>query len=70
VLALGERLWPRDRPAARARAESLDELLGMTGGPVRAPVTPMSEEAKRQLRDELAATGILDQVKTVPRNAA
>jgi 4-hydroxy-tetrahydrodipicolinate synthase len=46
------------------------ELLGMSGGPVRAPATPMSEEAKHQLRDELAATGILDKVKTVPRKAA
>ena len=38
------------------------ELLGMAGGPVRAPSTPMTEEAKRQLQTELAATGILDKV--------
>ncbi|MCC7348481.1 MAG: dihydrodipicolinate synthase family protein, partial [Variibacter sp.] len=39
------------------------EYLGMVGGPVRAPATPMSEEAKRTLHDELAATGILAKAK-------
>ncbi len=39
------------------------ELLGMHGGRVRAPATPMSEQARKQLTDELAATGILDKVK-------
>lgn len=36
------------------------EYLGMAGGPVRAPATPMTEEAKRQLRHDLAVTGILE----------
>jgi 4-hydroxy-tetrahydrodipicolinate synthase len=35
------------------------ELLGMIGGPVRAPSTPMSEAAKQELRRDLEATGIL-----------
>jgi 4-hydroxy-tetrahydrodipicolinate synthase len=45
------------------------ELLGMIGGPVRAPSTPMSEEAKRALHDDLAATGILAKVPTARRAA-
>jgi dihydrodipicolinate synthase/N-acetylneuraminate lyase len=35
------------------------ELLGMFGGPVRAPSTPMSEEAREALKVDLEATGIL-----------
>jgi len=38
------------------------ELLGMKGGPVRAPSTPMSAETRRQLEADLAATGILDRL--------
>jgi 4-hydroxy-tetrahydrodipicolinate synthase len=53
------------RPTARLPVHEQKvwmEYLGMAGGPVRAPATPMSEDAKRQLRDDLAATGILDKV--------
>ena len=35
------------------------ELLGMAGGPVRAPSTPMSDEARGRLEADLEATGIL-----------
>jgi 4-hydroxy-tetrahydrodipicolinate synthase len=38
------------------------ELLGMIGGPVRAPSTPMDERARAQLRADLDATGILARV--------
>jgi 4-hydroxy-tetrahydrodipicolinate synthase len=61
------------RPTARLPVHEQKvwmELLGMAGGPVRAPATPMSEDAKRQLRDELAATGILDKVKLGRKQAA
>jgi hypothetical protein len=40
------------------------ELLGMIGGPVRAPSTPMDESARAQLRADLDATGILARVTT------
>lgn len=46
------------------------ELLGMKGGNVRAPSTPMSAEMKKQLESELAATGILDRVPGRARKAA
>lgn len=46
------------------------ELLGMKGGPVRSPSTPMSAEARKQLATELAATGILDRVPGHARRAA
>jgi len=61
------------RPTARLPVHEQKvwmELLGMAGGPVRAPATPMSEEARRQMHDELAATGILDKVKSASRKAA
>lgn len=35
------------------------ELIGMTGGPVRAPCTEMTAEAKAQMRADLEATGLL-----------
>ena len=35
------------------------ELLGMVGGPVRAPCSPMTEEARNRLRSELERTGLL-----------
>lgn len=46
------------------------ELLGMKGGPVRAPSTPMTAEARVQLEAELAATGILDRVPGRTRKQA
>lgn len=61
------------RPTARLPVHEQKvwmDLLGMAGGPVRAPATPMSDEARRQLRDDLASTGILDRVKAAPRRAA
>jgi 4-hydroxy-tetrahydrodipicolinate synthase len=36
------------------------ELIGMKGGPVRAPCAELSAEAKEQLRAELAATGLIE----------
>lgn len=39
------------------------ELLGMAGGPVRAPSTPMDAAARRALEADLAATGILDKAR-------
>jgi 4-hydroxy-tetrahydrodipicolinate synthase len=35
------------------------ELIGMTGGPVRAPCTEMTAEAKAEMRADLEATGLL-----------
>jgi hypothetical protein len=34
------------------------ELIGMAGGPVRSPCLEMSEEAKKQMRADLEATGL------------
>jgi 4-hydroxy-tetrahydrodipicolinate synthase len=39
------------------------ELIGMKGGPVRAPQTELNEEQKQQMRTELQATGLLDKAK-------
>jgi 4-hydroxy-tetrahydrodipicolinate synthase len=40
------------------------ELLGMKGGPVRAPCTELTAEQKQQMRADLEATGILEKVRT------
>jgi 4-hydroxy-tetrahydrodipicolinate synthase len=45
------------------------EYLGMAGGPVRAPATPMSEDAKRTLHAELTATGIFEKLKAAQKPA-
>jgi len=45
------------------------ELIGMNGGPVRPPVTAMSEDAKAEMRADLAATGLIDRA-TAPAQAA
>jgi hypothetical protein len=34
------------------------ECIGMAGGPVRTPCAPMTEEAKREMRGDLEATGL------------
>jgi len=34
------------------------ECIGMVGGPVRAPCAPMTEDAKREMRADLEATGL------------
>jgi 4-hydroxy-tetrahydrodipicolinate synthase len=34
------------------------ECIGMVGGPVRTPCAPMTEEAKREMRADLEATGL------------
>jgi len=39
------------------------ELVGMSGGPVRAPCTEMTDEAKARMRADLEATGLLDKVR-------
>ena len=36
------------------------ELVGMKGGPVRAPCIEMTAEAKVEMKADLAATGLLD----------
>jgi 4-hydroxy-tetrahydrodipicolinate synthase len=46
------------------------ELIGMPGGPVRAPCSELSEEKRSELRADLEATGILSKVKTGKRQAA
>lgn len=61
------------RPTGRIPSAEMKywmELIGMTGGPVRAPCTEMTAEAKKQLRAELEATGLLAKVKTPARKAA
>jgi 4-hydroxy-tetrahydrodipicolinate synthase len=39
------------------------ELIGMKGGPVRAPCGELSAETKARMRADLAATGLLDKAK-------
>jgi 4-hydroxy-tetrahydrodipicolinate synthase len=39
------------------------ELLGMKGGPVRAPCTELTAEQKQQMRADLEATGILEKAR-------
>ncbi|HXF66147.1 MAG TPA: dihydrodipicolinate synthase family protein [Burkholderiales bacterium] len=46
------------------------ELIGMAGGPVRAPCLPMSEEAKRALRADLEATGLIAKAKAAAEKTA
>ncbi len=45
------------------------ELIGMKGGPVRPPVTAMSEQAKAAMRADLAATGLIERA-AAPAQAA
>ena len=45
------------------------ELIGMNGGPVRPPVTEMSEDAKAEMRDDLAATGLIDRASATAQAA-
>lgn len=45
------------------------ELIGMNGGPVRPPITAMSDDAKAEMRADLAATGLIDRA-TAPAQAA
>ena len=50
------------KPTGRVPSAELKywmELIGMTGGPVRAPCTEMTDEAKQQLRSDLESTGLL-----------
>lgn len=49
------------RPTGRVPSAEMKywmELIGMVGGPVRAPCLEMTEEAKKQLRADLEATGL------------
>lgn len=39
------------------------ECIGMVGGSVRAPCVEMTEEAKKQMRADLEATGLLDKAR-------
>ena len=39
------------------------ECLGMVGGPVRAPCSEMTEEAKKEMRADLEATGLVAKAK-------
>ena len=39
------------------------ECLGMAGGPVRAPCSEMTEEAKKEMRADLEATGLVAKAK-------
>jgi 4-hydroxy-tetrahydrodipicolinate synthase len=38
-------------------------LLGMQGGPVRAPCTELTAEQKKQMQDDLEATGLLEKAR-------
>lgn len=46
------------------------ECLGMAGGPVRTPCAEMSEEAKRGMRADLEAAGLLQRVQAGGRKRA
>jgi hypothetical protein len=39
------------------------ECIGMVGGPVRTPCAPMTEEAKREMRADLEATGLVEKAR-------
>ena len=39
------------------------ELCGMVGGPVRAPCAEMTEEAKKAMKADLEATGLVAKAK-------
>jgi hypothetical protein len=39
------------------------ECIGMVGGPVRVPCSEMSEEAKKEMRADLEATGLIAKAK-------
>ena len=45
------------------------ELLGMKGGPVRAPCSELSDERKREMRADLEATGILEKARAAQSSA-
>lgn len=61
--------WNRGRmPLSEMKA--WQEIIGMHGGPVRPPVIPISEAARKELEADLAATGIVDRVRTGTRIAA
>ncbi len=56
------------RPTGRTPAAEMKywmELIGMPGGPVRAPCTELPEERKNELRADLEATGILAKSRAV-----
>ncbi len=40
------------------------EILGMHGGPVRPPVLPITAKAKAEMESDLAATGLLDHLRS------
>jgi dihydrodipicolinate synthase/N-acetylneuraminate lyase len=39
------------------------KLLGMAAGEPRPPIVPLTDEQRKQFREDLAATGLLDRVK-------
>jgi 4-hydroxy-tetrahydrodipicolinate synthase len=45
------------------------ECIGMAGGPVRTPCAPMTEEAKREMRADLEATGLPARARGAPTAA-
>lgn len=45
------------------------ELLGMQGGPVRAPCTELSPEQKQQMRADLESTGLLEKARHAQASA-
>jgi 4-hydroxy-tetrahydrodipicolinate synthase len=58
---LGAR-WARDRTVPIAFIKAWCELLGMAGGPVRAPLCPITDEQRAELRADLERVGLLQQV--------
>ena len=42
------------------------EVLGMVGGPVRTPCSPMSDAAREALRADLEASGLLAKLRSEP----
>jgi 4-hydroxy-tetrahydrodipicolinate synthase len=55
------------RPTGRVPAAEMKywmELIGMVGGPVRSPCLELSEEARKQLRADLDATGLPAKAQT------
>ncbi|HEY7066852.1 MAG TPA: dihydrodipicolinate synthase family protein [Chloroflexota bacterium] len=54
--------WQRDRIMPNAFIKAWCELLGLAGGPVRAPLCPITDAQRAELRDDLARVGLLQRV--------
>ncbi len=54
--------WQQERTMPNAYIKAWCELLGMAGGPVRAPLMPITEAERAELRADLERVGLLQRV--------